>query len=272
MLVGADVAFTREHADLAWITPPPEAFDPASNTNLAFVSESFTERFSLKAGDALIVPTPTGPRTLRLVGVFADYGNERGSIVVERSHLIGWFGADQASSVILKLHPGTDADSVRASILAEHPGLSVFTNAHLRREILRIFGQTFAITYALEFIGVVVAVIGLAMTLASLLLQRRPELTTLRALGLSHGEIARAAALEGALTAFAGLLAGLVVSLALGWLLIFVINKQTFGWTLQQAWPVAGLTALGALVLLAGTGVALWVGRWGAKLPADREE
>ncbi len=273
MLVGADVAFTREHADLAWITaPPPEAFDPASNTNLAFVSESFTERFSLKAGDALTVPTPTGPRALRLVGVFADYGNERGSIVVERSHLIGWFGADQASSVILKLHPGTDADSVRASILAKHPGLSVFTNAHLRREILRIFGQTFAITYALEFIGVVVAVIGLAMTLASLLLQRRPELTTLRALGLSHGEIARAAALEGALTAFAGLLAGLVVSLALGWLLIFVINKQTFGWTLQQAWPIAGLTAMGALVLLAGTGVALWVGRWGAKLPADREE
>lgn len=273
MLVGADLAFTRDHADLAWLTPPPDtAFDPEGNAGFALVSESFTERYRRAAGDTVTVPTPAGPRPLQIVGVFADYGNERGSVVTERAHLVRWFGSDLASSVILKLRDGTDPEAARAEILAAHPGLGVFTNAHLRREILRVFGQTFSITHALEFIGVVVAVVGLGMTLASLLLQRRPELTTLRALGLTHGEIARAAGLEGALTALAGLAAGLAVSLALGWLLIFVINKQTFGWTLQGDVPLGVLAALSVLVLAAGTGVSLLVGRWGAALPADREE
>ncbi len=273
MVVGADIGFTRDHANLAWLkAPPPEAFDRSKNADMAFVSESFTERYQLNAGDRVTIPTPAGSRTLKIVGVFGDYGNERGSVVLEGSRVAGWFGTDLASSVILKLKPDTDADLVRTEILSAHPGLSVFTNSHLRREILRIFGQTFSITYVLEFIGVVVAVVGLAMTLASLLLQRRAELTTLRALGMTHFEIAHASAIEGALTALAGLVSGLAVSGALGWILIHVINKQTFGWTLQADVPVALLAGLGGLVVLSGTVVALAVGRWGAGLPADREE
>jgi len=273
MLVGADLSFAQKHAHLAWMKPPsPEDFAAANRGEAVFVSESFTERFQKKAGDALDLPTPSGPKRVRIAAVFADYGNERGSIVTERLRMAEWFQNDLASSIILKLKPGVEPDRVRSELVGENPGLSVFTNSHIRREILRIFRQTFSITYALEFIGVMVAVIGLAMTLASLLLQRRNELTTLRALGMTHPEIARATAVEGLLTASAGLAAGLVTSLALGWLLIFVINKQTFGWTLQADVPLLELGALMALVLAAGSGVGLFVGRWGAALPADREE
>ena len=273
MLVGADLSFARTHAHLAWMKPPsPEDFAAAARGEVVFVSESFTERYEKKAGDTLDLPTPSGSKRVRIAAVFADYGNERGSIVTERLRMAEWFQDDLASSIILKLKPGAEPDRVRSELVGENPGLSVFTNSHIRREILRIFRQTFSITYALEFIGVTVAVIGLAMTLASLLLQRRNELTTLRALGMTHPEIARATAVEGLLTASAGLAAGLVTSLALGWLLIFVINKQTFGWTLQADLPLLELGALAALVLAAGSGVGLFVGRWGAALPADREE
>jgi putative ABC transport system permease protein len=148
----------------------------------------------------------------------------------------------------------------------------VFTEAHLRAEVLRIFRQTFAITYALEAIGVVVAVLGLAMTLASVLLERRQDWTTLRAVGMSRGEMARAAAIESLLVGGAGLAIGLTVSLALGWVLIHVINRQTFGWTLQFALPRSGVAALSLLVLLAAGGAGLLVGRWGARLSAEREE
>ena len=121
-------------------------------------------------------------------------------------------------------------------------------------------------------IGIVVAVIGLAFTMASLLWERRADLNTLRALGMRRRELAGAAAWEGALTALAGLLMGLAVSFALGWLLIYRINKQTFGWTLQTDWPWAQLSALALLVLASATIAGWFVGHWAARLPAEREE
>ncbi|MEN9841565.1 MAG: hypothetical protein RL376_1365, partial [Verrucomicrobiota bacterium] len=141
-----------------------------------------------------------------------------------------------------------------------------------RAEVLRIFRQTFSITYALQVIGLVVAVGGLALSLASVLLDRRDELTTLRALGFLRTEIARSTALEGAGLALCATTAGLALSLALGWLLIYVINKQSFGWTLAFAVPAGQLAALAALVIGTGCAVSYFVGLWGARLPADREE
>ena len=155
---------------------------------------------------------------------------------------------------------------------AKFPGLSILTNGYLRTEILRIFRQTFSVTYALELIGIIVAVIGLGMTLSSILLDRRGELTTLRALGWRRREMAFATAIEGALLSVCGVIVGMLVSLGLGWILIYVINKQSFGWTLQFEFPWRQLAAIGGLVIGAGTIVAYLVGRWGSGLPADREE
>jgi putative ABC transport system permease protein len=119
---------------------------------------------------------------------------------------------------------------------------------------------------------VAVAVAGLAFTLASLLWERRGDLTTLRALGLRRAELAAAAAWEGALTAAAGLAIGLAASFALGWLLIHRVNKQTFGWTLQTDWPWLQLGGLAILVLASATAAGWVIGRWGAQLPAEKEE
>ena len=274
MLTGTSLRVLRARSDLPWVQPPLDetVFDSTRNATLALASESFIERFRKKRGDLVVVPTPAGPRTLTLAGVYADYGNERGSLLVERDHLVAWFGDDHAASVSLYLRPGTDADTVRAELLRAHPGLAAFTNASLRAEILRIFRQTFSITYALEVIGVAVAVIGLALTLISVLLDRRDELTTLRALGFTRREIAIATAGEGTALAGCAIFGGLAVSLALGWLLIHVINKQSFGWTLGFALPWLPLLALSATVLATAWLVAYAVGRWGANLPADREE
>lgn len=276
VLAGGRFEFMERHVGLAWVQAPEGGISNLQsqipNAHPVLASESFSERFSLRRGDRLALPTPAGPQAVAIAGVFADYGNERGSLVVEARHFTNWFATEHAASVILKLHDPATAEAVRAEFLAAHPGLQVFTNAHLRAEVLRIFRQTFAITYALEAIGLTVAVLGLAMTLTSLLLARRAEQTTLRALGFTRRELARVAGLEGLVVAGCGLAVGLAASLALGWLLIRVINKQTFGWTLEFALPAGPLALLGALVVAAALAVSLAVGRWGAQLPAEREE
>ena len=118
----------------------------------------------------------------------------------------------------------------------------------------------------------VVAVLGLGLTLMSILLDRQADLTTLRALGVTRLGMALSTALEGGAVALSGMTAGLAVSLLLGWLLIEVINKQTFGWTLLLSLPVASLGLLAVLVLVAGWVAAMLVGMWGGGLPADRGE
>ena len=104
------------------------------------------------------------------------------------------------------------------------------------------------------------------------MLDRREELTTLRALGFTRRELAGAAAREGGVVAAAAVAGGLVLSVALGWLLIYVINKQSFGWTLGFAVPWGQLVALAVAVVATGVVVRYFVGRGGADLPADREE
>jgi putative ABC transport system permease protein len=274
LLVGDDPRFYRDYAHPAWVSAPLDdaVFDAARNAGLVLASESFCERFRVHRGDVVRVPIPGGERPVTIAGVYADYGNERGALLVERREFVNWFGSEQAASVILALQPGQDPEALRAKLRAEHPGLGVYTSGFLRGEALRIFRQTFAVTYALELIGIVVAVAGLAFTMTSLLWERRQDLATLRALGVRRRELAGAAALEGVLVAAAGLLGGLLVSLALGWLLIFRINKQTFGWTLQTCVPGGQLLLL-AVVVLASATLAGWLaGRWGTGLPAEREE
>jgi len=263
LLNGVDLSVGETRPDLSWVQrPETEAvFTRGANEALAIVSESFSERFRKTRSDVIRVPTPAGVKTLKIAGVFADYGNERGSILVERASVRAWFGDDTVTSVGLFVKPGVNADSLRAELLGVYPGLSVLTNASLRAEVLRIFRQTFSITYALEVIGVVVAVVGLALTLASMLLDRREELTTLRALGFTHREIAWAAAVEGFTVSVSAAVGGLVVSLGLGWLLIYVINKQSFGWTLGFSLPWGQLAALAVAVTATGLAVSYAVGR-----------
>lgn len=274
LLAAGDMTFMQRHVDMAWMQAPQDdaLYDHQRNAALCLVSESFSERFRQGRGDVVSIPTPAGNKSLTIAGVYSDYGNDRGTITVDRQHYRQWFQDETVSRLVLMVKPGADAEAVRADLLQRHPGLMVFTNAHLRSEVLRIFRQTFAITHALELIGVIVAVIGLGMTLASVLLERRDELTTLRALGMTCEEVARATMIEGLLLALAGAVGGLIVSLGLGWLLVFVINKQTFGWTLQFSLPWFPMLGLLLLVLLSAAMVSWSVGRWGADLPADREE
>jgi putative ABC transport system permease protein len=270
MVLGVDGPHTLKHGVYSWVqAPTPREWWKSEGMTPALMNESFAERFNVKVGDELDLP---GGHRVRFVGIQADYGNERGSVTISQEVFRQWFEGEMAWRVALMLKPGTDADAVAKSISQANPGLSVFTNAHLRREALRIFRQTFSVTYALEVIGVFVAVAGLGLALASLLLERRADLSTLRSLGMTGRQIAAASAWEGAGVAAAGAVMGLLSGGWLGWLLIFRVNKQCFGWTLSLSVPTAQM--IGLLVAVVGVGalVAAMVGKWAAKMKWEEQE
>ncbi len=276
MLVGARLGRGWTETAFTWLAhrdqdPGLDRADPDGRWP-AYVSESFSRRYDKRVGAAIELPTPTGPQPLRIAGIFADYGNERGSLLVDPDRVTAWYADDSAVNLAAYLVPGTDRQAMRQAWARQYPGLVIRDNATLRAEVWRIFRQTFSITYALKFIGVAVAVAGLVLALVSLLLERRRELTTLREVGMSNAQVRTTVMIEGSLVAVTGLVGGLVLSLALGYLLIFVINRQSFGWTLGFAWPLTSTLVLAATVLLASVLSAAVVGQWSARLRGEQEE
>lgn len=270
-LAGVDFHEPSVTEPLRWVERPalpPDHF----GENEALVSESFSERFGKHRGDSVRARTPDGEKTVVIAGVYTDYASERGILSVQREVMQRWFHDEAVTHLSLTLRDGVSSKLVRAEWERDYPGLVFFENVALRRQILEIFRQTFSVTYALEIIGVVVAISSLAISLASVLLDRRDQLTTLRALGFRRRELAWSACGEGVAIASCATAGGLLLSLALGWLLIFVINKQSFGWTLGFVAPAAPLATLGVATIAVSAIVSFLVGRWGSALAADREE
>jgi len=156
------------------------------------------------------------------------------------------------------LKPAVDAETVRTQInrIIGGRGILLSPNARLRRGALEIFDRTFRITYALEAVAIVVAVMGIAGALLAMVLDRRRELALIRFLGAAQIQVRRIVLFEAGLL---GLLAngiGLMLGILLSLILIFVINKQSFGWTIQFYWPIGLLvTALAGVygaTILAG--------------------
>jgi len=129
----------------------------------------------------------------------------------------------------------------------------LFSNRDLRAEAIRIFDRTFAITYALEAVAVIVAVMGIAGALLALVIDRRRELGLLRFLGAAAGQVRKLILVEAGLLGLLANFAGLALAFALSLILIYVVNKQSFGWTIRFHWPVQIL--LGALTVVYGATV-----------------
>ena len=171
---------------------------------------------------------------------------------MDRSTALKYLPDPAPASLAIYLAPGASLTDVRREI-EDAAGVSesrilIFSNRDLRTQALMIFDRTFAITYALEAVAVIVAVIGVAGALLAVVIDRRRELGLLRFLGAASWQIRKLILVEAGLLGLLATIAGVVQGFALSLILVFVINKQSFGWTIRFHWPVAIL--LGALTLV----------------------
>ncbi len=234
----------------------------------AAVSEPFANKHHLKAGDSLVLALGGQPARLRILGVYYDYASERGYVLVDRGTLLRYLPDPAPSNVAVYLKPGVSLEAGRAAVERVLAGrkVLVFANRTLRAEAMRIFDRTFAITYALEAVAVVVAVMGMAGALLALVIDRRGEMGLLRFLGSSAPQIRRMILFEAGLLGLMANAIGLALGVLLSLILIYVINKQSFGWTIQFHWPVAVLGGALATVFVAAVLSGLYPARVAMRL------
>ena len=207
------------------------------------ISEVLANRLGLSEGDRLQLPTPAGLQDLVIAGVFYDYRTEGGMVIMDRSTFHRyWPEEHKYTSVGLYLQSDADVEEVRTLIrrrLKESQEVFIVSNRGLRREILRIFDQTFSITYALQIIAIVVAIFGIVNTLILLVMERERDIGVLKAVGATNRQVQKMTLLEAGLMGLISYVLGAVNGILLSLLLIFVINKQSFGWTIQFSIPAA---------------------------------
>jgi putative ABC transport system permease protein len=233
----------------------------------ALVSEPYSRRFAVRRGSTVTLPTPGGPRSFRVDGVYRDYSNDKGTVLLDRDFYVSLYADNRVTSVAVIAAPGVDAPELRRRVMKAAEGrfaLTIATNRELRRSVLAIFDRTFAVTTSLEAIAIVVAILGVANALVASAVERRRAFGLLRAIGAGRRQIASAVWLEAGLTGALAALVALAAAAAFAYLLLAVINPQSFGWTVVASVPAGPLAGAVALVLAASIAAGWWPGRLAA--------
>lgn len=201
------------------------------------VSEPFANRFNLSVGEDVEMYTNDGLATFPILGIFSDYASTQGTIRMDLQVYRANWEDSPITALALFTAPDVDLDRLITGLEMELNAIQpvfVRPNQELRQEALAVFDRTFAITGAMRLLATIVAFIGVLSTLLSLQLEKQRQFGILRAVGLSVRQLWGLVLIE---TSFMGFVAGLLAMPAgyiLSLILIYIINRRSFGWTLQM--------------------------------------
>jgi putative ABC transport system permease protein len=229
------------------------------------ISESLALSRGLGEGGRLPIAAPSGVIDMPIIGVFYDYATDGGKVVMDRRLWARLWGEPGADVLAVYLEPGADEATARRRLqeaAGEDQAIVISSNRSLKAKVLEIFDNTFAVARALELIAVVVALLGVFNVLWASVLSQQREIGMLRSVGATRAQVTRMvlgeAGMLGVVVEVLGLLAGVCLSL----ILIHVINKQSFGWTIQFQFS--------SLVLVKSSVIALGAALLAGYLPARR--
>lgn len=265
-----DVDISEGRRPFAWSIGDFNAVWDAMGKGSVIVSEAFARRRNIPIGadQTLTLMTDKGEQTFPIAAVIIDYSSDQGTVLMRQPIYYQYYNDRMISSIAAFVEPGADINEVIKALRGKFVGkqeLVIQSNRNLRSSVLAVFDQTFAITTALNLLASVVAFIGILSALMALQLERIREIGTMRANGMTRSQLFRMTLLEtGLMGAIAGAMA-LPIGSVLAWVLVYIINVRSFGWTLQlqlrpEFYVQAVLVSLVA-ALLAGIYPALRIGR-----------
>jgi putative ABC transport system permease protein len=213
------------------------------------ISEPLSRKVGLALGDTLRLAGPSGELGFPIAGVYYDYGNESGGAAMDLAVLERAFGPGPLNNMALYVEDGVDPELFVDGLKARYADLPLLIRSEraLREQVFEVFDQTFAITRLLQAISLLIAVCGIMLTLIVTARERISELALYRALGARRRQIFR-------------------VSLAL--ILILIINRVYFGWTIAFHWPWGALTEQALAILTASVLASLYPALRASRTPA----
>jgi putative ABC transport system permease protein len=230
---------------------------------LVWVSEAVLDLYDFRPGKRIVLPLNGRAVPFVVGGVVRDYARQHGTVLVDRADYVALTGDQRVNDAAVWLRPGVTAaaamDAVR--VLPGGDELDIAAPPEIRELSLRIFDRSFAVTYAMEAVAVLVGLFGLSSSLGAIVLARRREFGMLRHLGLTRGQIRAMLAAEGGLLALLGALAGLAVGAAISLVLVYVVNRQSFSWSMEMHFPWPLLSALVLILVVLAVVTAVLSGR-----------
>ena len=237
----------------------------------AIISEPYAYRKGIQTGEEIELFFGRKPVRFPVVGVFYDYSSDQGIVAIHRDTYVRHSDDRTISSVAIYTDPNADLQRVADTIEQQvsTPRARVWRNQELHKASMQVFDQTFAITYVLRTLAIIVAFVAVLSALATLQIEREKELVVLRTIGFT---VRRNWSIASAETGFMGFLAGvfsLPVGVCMAWLLIWVIEQRSFGWTMKmQIDPMILLEAVGLSVIAALIAGAIAAWRQVRRVPA----
>jgi putative ABC transport system permease protein len=252
-ITSIDASVLQRYDRFGWFEGGDENWEPVKQGSV-IVSESFSRRFDIKKGDRITIESADGPRDLTVVAVFYDYSTEHGVIMMDRSTYLRLFRDRTINSLgvfIDVANPDRERiiAEVKRRVLAR--GLPFATREEFHKRILNIFDSTFAVTRSMRILAIIVAFFGIAGALMTLFVERQKEFGIYRALGFTTGDVIRVTIAESLGMGIISFFMSTFVGTAAAFILIKVINLQSFYWTVfyhfnVQPYLVTALTALSA--------------------------
>ena len=239
-------------------TLPPDALP-------IWVSEPAQRLYGWDPGERIVLPI-AGRTSFVVAGVWRDYGRQSGAVLIDEGDYQRLTGDDRRDEISVRIDPGRELARVAREMTARLPALlrdqvEVTQPATLRRLALTLFDRSFAVTYLLEAVAILVGLAGVAATMSAQTIAREREFGMLRHLGLTRGQLTTMLATEGAIVGLTGALAGIGLGLALAQVLIHVINPQSFNWTMATRIPIGTLAGVAAALTGAAAATAALAGR-----------
>ncbi len=224
----------------------------------ALIGEPLARKAGLAMGDTLLLAGPRGPVAFPVAGIAYDYTSEGGTAFVTMPFMLQAFPGEQTNNAALFLTDSSHTAEVVGQLRQHYRGrpLVFRSNTDLRREVLAIFDQTFAVTRTLQSLALLIAVLGVALNQLVQARERAGELALLRGLGATRRQVFGLFLGEGTAMGVLGLIMGLAGGVGLAALLILFVNRQWFGWTIQPAWPGLDLARQAVVVMLATVAAA----------------
>jgi putative ABC transport system permease protein len=237
---------------------------PAVALPQAWISEAVQDLYGYAPGQQLQLPLAGRMQRFFIAGVWRDYVHAGGSIVIRRQDYVAATGDRSASEAAIwrAPHTGTAAiDTAIRAALGPQDTIELISSPQLRERSLLAFDQAFLITYALEGIAVLIGLFGVSVAASSSALSRRAQFGMLRHLGMLRRQVLWMFASEGLALSALAVLYGLLLGALLSLILVYVINRQSFNWSIDLAVPWLQLASLSLALITASAITALWSGR-----------